>query len=92
MRAQGLSWETKTANHLFFYLVGRGILRFPIFCDEGLERFCKWHLTYLHTTDRCQIFRNFLIQLQTRGTFLFVLTREQVYTMGLEDFLLPKGK
>lgn len=88
MQAQGVSWETITANHLFNDLVGRGILRFPFFCDEGLERFCRWHLTDLHTTDRCPIFRNFLIKLQTRGTF--VLTREQVSAMV--GFFDSKGK
>jgi hypothetical protein len=62
VQAQGMSWETITANHLFNDLVGSGVLRFPIFCDGGLEKFCRWHLTDLHTTDQCQIFKNFLIK------------------------------
>ena len=41
MQAQGVSWNTITANHLFNDLVGAGVLRFLIFCDEGLERFCE---------------------------------------------------
>lgn len=85
-----MSWETITANHLFNDLVGSGILRFPIFCDEGLEKFCRWHLTDLHTTDQCQIFKNFLIKQVARGTL--ALTREQTSAMGLSDFLIPERK
>lgn len=70
--------------------MGSGILRFPIFCDEGLDKFCRWHLTDLHTTDQCQIFKNLLIKQVARGTV--ALTREQTSAMGLSDFLIPERK
>lgn len=70
--------------------MGSGVLRFPIFWDEGLEKFCRWHLTDLHTTDQCQIFNNFLIKQVARGTV--ALTREQTSAMGLEDFIIPERK
>lgn len=75
MQAQGVSWNTITANHLFNDLVGAGVLRFPIFCDEGPERFCRWHLTELHITDQCQIFKNFLIKQTARGFQTFIEER-----------------
>lgn len=76
-----MSWETITANHLFNDLVSSGVLRFPIFCDEGLEKFCRWNLTDLHTTEKCKILKNFLIKQVARGTVS--LTREQTSAMGL---------
>lgn len=44
-------------------------------------------MTDLHTTDRCPIFRNFLIQLQTR-----VLSSLESKSLLWLDFLTPKGK
>lgn len=87
MQAQGVSWNTITANHLFNDLVGAGVLRFPIFCDESIERFCRWHLKELHTTDQCQIFKNFLIKQTARETV--ALTESQISALGLEDFISP---
>lgn len=82
-----MSWETITANHLFNDLVGSGILRFPIFCDEGLEKFCRWHLTDLHTTDQCQIFNNFLI----KALLLLLESRLLPWDFRIWSFLKEKG-
>lgn len=45
-------------QHLYLVLTQHSFiwyeLRFPIFCDEGLERFCGWHLK-----DQYQIFSKF---------------------------------
>ncbi|WCJ33731.1 endonuclease V family protein [Euphorbia peplus] len=83
-------WKTTTAINLFNDLVDSGILgSFPAYY-EGLERYCRWHLTNLHTTDECEMFRSFLIEQIYYNNH--TLTEEQLIAMGLEDFLISNGK
>ncbi|XP_015576478.1 endonuclease V isoform X1 [Ricinus communis] len=84
------SWKTTTAIHLFNDMVSSAVLRgFPMYLN-GLEGFCRWHLTDLHTTDECEIFRSFLIKKVYYENY--VLTEEQLFAMRLEDFLISNGK
>ncbi|XP_065855189.1 uncharacterized protein [Euphorbia lathyris] len=84
-------WKTRTAINLFNELANSGTLGgFPQYYDEGLERYCRWHLTDLHTTDECGMFRSFLIEKIYYENH--VLSEEQLIAMGLEDFLISNGK
>ncbi|XP_050231898.1 uncharacterized protein LOC126680762 [Mercurialis annua] len=84
------SWKTTTAIHLFNELASSDFLRFLPSYLRGPESLCRWHLTHLHTTDQCEIFRSFLIKKVYYENY--VLTEEQLYAMGLEDFLISNGK
>ncbi|XP_057991975.1 uncharacterized protein LOC110668907 isoform X2 [Hevea brasiliensis] len=83
------TWKTTAAIDLFNDMASSGVLEFPIYKD-GLESFCRWHLTDLHTTDQCDMFRSFLIKKVYYEKF--ALTEQQYFAMGLEDFLISNGK
>lgn len=83
------SWKSRAAIDLFNDLAISGVLWFPVFKD-GLESFCRWHLTDMHTTDQCDMFRSFLIK-QVYYENL-ALTEQQLFAMRLEDFLISNGK
>jgi len=59
--------QEERAQRLFDHLIDQQLLIFPKIDNADLEGVCKWHMTELHTTDKCQTFRAFVARLVQKG-------------------------
>ena len=85
------SQATEIGNQLFNRLLDEGVLIMPkIANEEGLEDMSRWHMNGSHTTEQCQVFREFLATQLTFKRF-FVLEIEH-QAIDLEVYRISLGK